>query len=176
MEGGCLGGGRMFEVGDKIFYPMHGAGIIQSREEKEFLGEKHLYFELNMLLKDLDIMVPVEKMSALGIRHVVEKDILCDVLARLQEGEADLSVHAGQRQKWNMDKMKSGDLYEISEVIRDLTTISRNKILGTSDKLMLDNAQQIIISEIELVLGMNTEQASERLKQAVCKPETVSKA
>lgn len=129
-----------------------------------------------MLLKDLDIMVPVEKMSALGIRRVVEKDVLYDVLARLQEGEADLSVQAGQRQKINMDKMKSGDLYEISEVIRDLTTISKNKILGTSDKLMLDNAQQIIISEIELVLGMDTEQASERLKQAVCKQEIVSKA
>jgi len=166
----------MFEVGDKIFYPMHGAGIIQSREEKEFLGEKHLYFVLNMLLKDLDIMVPVEKMSALGIRHVVEPNVLSDVLEHLQEGEADLSVNAGQRQKMNTEKMKSGDLYGISEVIRDLATMSKSKILGTSDKLMLDNAQQIVISEIELALGIDTEQASERLKQAVCKQETVSKA
>lgn len=164
----------MFEVGHKIFYPMHGAGVIQSLEEKEFLGEKHLYFELNMLLKDLDIMVPVEKMSTLGIRHIVEREIMADVLTRILDGEAELNPNAGQRQRANMEKMKSGDIYEMSEVIRDLWMLGKTRVLGTSDKLMLDTAQQVLVSEIGLVMGIGEEQASEVLKQACSKQEAVS--
>lgn len=163
----------MFQVGDKIFYPMHGAGVIEAMEEKEFLGEKHLYYVLNMLLKELNIMVPVEKMSALGIRKVVEPDILVSVLAALQEGERDLTLNAAQRYKLHTEKMKTGDIYDQSVVIRDLFGISKEKVLGTSDKIMLDHAQQLLISEIELVKDVDTEQATELLKQAIC-PEEMS--
>jgi CarD family transcriptional regulator len=164
----------MFEVGDKILYPMHGAGIIQSMEEKEFLGEKQLYFVLNMLLRDLDIMVPVQKMSFLGIRHVVRKEILEDVLMHLHEGEQALQSHSGQRQKMNAEKMKSGDIHKGCEVFHDLWALGKTRVLGTSDKLMLDSAQQILISEMELVLGVGTEQATSLLKQACNKNEVVS--
>jgi len=165
------GGGRMFQVGDKIFYPMHGAGIIEAMEEKEFLGEKHLYYVLNMLLKELNIMVPVEKMSALGIRQVVKADILEHVLAVLREGETDLTINAAQRYKMNTEKMKSGDIHDGTEVIRDLFLISRGKVLGTGDKIMLDNAQQLLVSEIELVKGLDFEAASDMLKQVLYKEE-----
>ncbi|ASJ52953.1 CarD family transcriptional regulator [Brevibacillus formosus] len=161
----------MFQVGDKVFYPIHGAGVIEAMEEKEFLGEKHLYYVLNMLLKELNIMVPVEKMSALGIRKVVEADILENALAALREGQRDTALNAAQRYKLHTEKMKSGDIYEQSEVIRDLVGISKEKVLGTSDKVMLDNAQQLLISEIELVKDIGTEQATEMLKQAVCREE-----
>jgi CarD family transcriptional regulator len=164
----------MFEVGDKILYPMHGAGIIQSLEEKEFLGEKHLYFVLSMLLKDLEIMVPIQKMSSLGIRHVVKRDILDDALDRLHDGETEPLTQSGQRQKMNTEKMKSGDIYKGCEVIRDLWALGKTRVLGTSDKLMLDSAQQILISEMELVLGVGTEQASLALKQVCSKNDAVS--
>ncbi|OUQ86127.1 CarD family transcriptional regulator [Brevibacillus brevis] len=163
----------MFQVGDKVFYPMHGAGVIEAMEEKEFLGEKHLYYVLEMLLRELNIMVPVEKMSALGIRKVVEADILENVLAVLREGQRDTALNAAQRYKLHTEKMKSGDIYEQSEVIRDLFGMSKQKVLGTSDKVMLDNAQQLFISEIELVKDVDTEQATEMLKQAV-RPEEMS--
>jgi len=165
------GGGRMFQVGDKVFYPMHGAGIIEVMEEKEFLGEKHLYFGLNMMLKELNIMVPVEKMSALGIRQVVKADILEHVLAVLHEGKPDLSINAAQRYKVNTEKMKSGNIYEGAEVIRDLFLISKGKVLGTGDKIMLDQAQQLLISEIELVKSLDFVAASECLKQVLYKEE-----
>lgn len=158
----------MFQIGDKIFYPIHGAGIIEAIEEKEYLGEKHLYCVLNMLLRELQIMVPVEKMSALGVRQVVDLDIMEDVLAVFNDGEPDLTVNAAQRYKINMDKMKRGDIYEGSEVIRDLLLISKKKVLGTGDKMMLDNAKQMLISELELVKGIATKQASDLLKQASC--------
>lgn len=156
----------MFQIGDKIFYPVLGAGIIEAMEEKEFLGEKHLYFVLNMLLRELKIMVPVEKMSVLKIRQVVDSDIMEDVLAVFNDGEPDLSLNAAQRHKINVEKMKSGDIYEGSEVIRDLLLRSKTKVLGTEDKMMLDNAQQILISELELVKGIATKQATDILKQA----------
>ncbi|MGG1658830.1 CarD family transcriptional regulator [Brevibacillus sp. NRS-1366] len=159
----------MFQVGDKIFYPMHGAGIIEAMEEKEFLGEKHVYYVLNMLLKELNIMVPVEKMSALGIRQVVKADILEHVLAVLRDGETDLTINAAQRYKMNTEKMKSGDIHDGAEVIRDLYLISKGKVLGTGDKIMLDNAQQLLISEIELVKGLDFEAASDVLKQVLYK-------
>lgn len=157
----------MFQIGDKIFYPNHGAGIIETIEEKEFLGEKHLYCVLNMLLRELQVMVPLGKMSALGIRQVVDADIMENVLAVINEGGPDLTINAVQRYKINVDKMKRGDIYESSEVIRDLLLISKKKVLGTGDKIMLDNAQQMFISEIELVKGIATKQASDLLKKAI---------
>ncbi|MED4779232.1 CarD family transcriptional regulator [Brevibacillus choshinensis] len=157
----------MFQVGDKIFYPMHGAGIIEAMEEKEFLGEKHLYFVLHMLLKELDIMVPVEKMSALGIRSIVDGQTLEQVFAAFHEREPDLSVNSAQRLKMNTEKLKSADIYDGAEVIRDLQFISRNKVLGTSDRIMLDNAMLNLISEIELVRELDREEATELLRRII---------
>lgn len=157
----------MFQVGDTIFYPMHGAGVIDAMEEKEFLGEKHLYYVLHMLQRELNIMVPVEKMSALGIRMIVDADILDNVLAAMQERSPDSALNAAQRFKLNTEKMKRGDIHEHAEVVRDLWVISKGKILGTSDKLMLDNAQQLISSEIALVKGLDLERATQILKQVL---------
>lgn len=157
----------MFQVGDKIFYPMHGAGIIEAMEEKEFLGEKHIYFVLHMLLKELDIMVPVEKMSALGIRSIVDGQTLEQVFAAFHEREPDLSVNSAQRLKMNTEKLKSGDIYDGAEVVRDLQFISRNKVLGTSDRIMLDNAMLNLISEIEFVRDLDREEATELLRRII---------
>ncbi|QRG69486.1 CarD family transcriptional regulator [Brevibacillus choshinensis] len=165
----------MFQVGDKIFYPMHGAGIIEAMEEKEFLGEKHLYFVLHMLLKELDIMVPVEKMSALGIRAIVDGQTLEHVFAVFHAGEPDLSQNSAQRMKVNTEKLKSGNIYQGAEVVRDLQLISRNKVLGTSDRIMLDNAMLNLISEIELVCNLDRDEATELLRRMVSE-ETVNAA
>ncbi|MGD8188374.1 CarD family transcriptional regulator [Brevibacillus ginsengisoli] len=157
----------MFKIGDKIFYPNHGAGVIHSIEEKEFLGEKHLYYVLNMLLKGLQIMVPVEKMSNLGIRLVVKLDTLDNVLAMFNEEEPDLTINSTQRHRINLDKLKRGDIYEGAEVIRDLVCIGKKKVLGAGDKMMLDSAREILLSELALVKGIEKEQASLLLYEAI---------
>lgn len=120
----------MFHIGDKIFYPIHGAGVIEAIVEKEFLGEKQPYFVLDMLLRELQIMVPLHKMDDLNIRPIVEEHTLEAAFVALNEGEPDLSVTAAQRHRINMEKIKRGDIYEEAEVIRDLTWISRTKVLG----------------------------------------------
>lgn len=157
----------MFQIGDKIFYPVHGAGIVETIVEKEFLGEKQQYYVLDMLLRELHIMVPLHKIDGLNIRPVVEDSTLNEVLVLLHEGEPDLSVTAAQRQRINHEKLKSGDIYEGAIVIRDLSYLNRLKGLGTGDRLMLDQAQQLLISEVELVKGISTEEASDMLIQAI---------
>lgn len=156
----------MFQIGDKIFYPTHGAGIIDAMEEKEYLGEKHMYYVLHMLLRKLQIMVPVEKMAALGVRQIVDLDIIENVLSSFNEERPDVKIDAATRNKINIDKIKRGDIYEGCEVIRDLLLISKRRTLGAGDRMMLDNAQQMLISELELVKGIATKQASDLLKNA----------
>ncbi|MFM1651041.1 CarD family transcriptional regulator [Brevibacillus sp. B_LB10_24] len=157
----------MFQVGDKIFYPIHGAGIIEAIEEKDFLGEHHLYYVLNMLLRELHIMVPVEKISSLGIRQIVDFRVMEDVLASFHEGEPDILTNANLRYRINTDKLKSGDIHAAAEVIRELLWISKQKVLGTGERIMLDHAQQVFISELALVRGIDSEKASVLLRQAV---------
>lgn len=156
----------MFQIGDKIFYPMHGACIVEAIEEKEILGEKQLYYILNMTLRNMQVMIPMGKTDNLEIREVVDSDILENVLATFQQGEPGPTVNPYQRrQRINMDKMKSGDIYEGAEVIRDLMSLSKNKKLGMQDKNMLDNARQMLISELVLVKGIAKEQAANLLNQ-----------
>lgn len=157
----------MFEVGDKIFYPIHGAGVILGVEEKEFLGEKREYYVLEMLLEGLQIMVPRGQMASLGIRQVVDPVILDNVLETFHDEEPDLSINPAQRQRSHLNKMKSGDIYEAAEVIRELVSIGRRRTLGTGDRMMLDQARQVFMSEVMLVKGVTTEQASQILQQAI---------
>ncbi len=157
----------MFEIGDKIFYPTHGAGIIEALEEKEFLGDKKFYYIINMPHKSMQVMIPTEKTPIYGIRKVVDINTLEDVLAAFNDGETDLSINHIQRQRINMNKIKSGDIYEGAEVIRDLMRIGKKRNLGTEDRNTLNNAQQILVSEVVLVKEIEEEQAMELLKKVM---------
>jgi CarD family transcriptional regulator len=152
----------MFQIGDKIFYPLYGAGIVEAIEEKEILGEKEFYYILNMTLRKLQVMIPIRKTDNLDIRDVVDADILEDVLSQFHQGEPVPTVNPyKQRQRINKDKMKSGDIFEGVEVIRDLMHLNKKKALGTEDKNMLDHARQMLISELVLVKGLDPGQAAE---------------
>jgi CarD family transcriptional regulator len=154
----------MFEIGDKIFYPMHGAGIVKAIEEKEVLGEKQVYYILTMSLRKLQVMIPMGKSANSFIREVMDPDILEDVLDIFHQDKPGPTVNPyQQRQRVNMDKMRSGDVYEGAQVIRDLLSLSKNKKLGMEDKLMLDNARLMLISELVLVKGLGEEQAAKLL-------------
>lgn len=154
----------MFQIGDKIFYPMYGAGIVESIEEKEILGETQFYYVLNMTLRKLQVMIPTKNAANLDIREAVGIDILENVLATFHHGQPKVTDDTHKvRQRINTDKMKSGDIFEGAEVIRDLTYLSKSKKLGMEDKMMLDNARQMLISELVLVKGLNPDQAAHLL-------------
>jgi CarD family transcriptional regulator len=158
----------MFEVGDKIFYPMHGAGIIESVEEKEILGETQLYYVMKLPIGKMQVMIPMNKTSNLGIRQIVDADIMENVLTSFHQGETeDSTTNPSQRYRMNTNRMKSGDIYEGAQVIRDLMRIGKKKSLGTGDKLMLNNARQIFISELVMVKGLEQEQATDLLDKVI---------
>lgn len=153
----------MFQIGDKIVYPMHGAGVIEAIEEKEVLGNKQMYYVTT--IQNMQVMFPME--SKAGIRGIVDSDIIEDVLSVFSVEEADTILNPAQRYRNNMNKMKSGDIYEGAQVIRDLIRLSKKRALTTGDKSMLDNARQILISELALVKGIDPVQANDLLNEAI---------
>lgn len=143
----------MFNVGDHIVYPMHGAGVIDGIEEKNILGEKQTYYILKMP-GEVKVMVPTNKAEEIGVRSIIDKASADKVFEILQEDKTDMSMNWNKRYRDNMDKMKSGDIYEIADVVRNLAFKQKEKGLSTGEKKMLTNAKQILVSE--LVLAENT--------------------
>lgn len=156
----------MFQVGDKIFYPMHGAGVIEAIEEKEILGEKKKYYIIKIALKKIKIMVPVDKAEQLIIREVVEPETLDNVLSLMRTKEIVPDNHSYQeRQRTNIEKMKSGDIYEEAQVICELTSLSKIKKLGMGERMLLNNAREMLISELMLVKGISEKDAERILDE-----------
>ncbi|QGG48944.1 CarD family transcriptional regulator [Heliorestis convoluta] len=157
----------MFQVGDKIVYPMHGAGVIEDIQEKEILGNKQLYYVVT--IGNMQVMFPTE--AKISIRPVVDVAIVEDVLSStFQEEVSESSLSHSQRYRMNMNRMKSGDIYEGAQVIRDLVRIAAKRSLTTGDRSMLDNARQIFVSELALVMGIDQEEAKELLEEALESP------
>ena len=139
----------MFNIGDKIVYPMHGAGTIDSIEEKDVLGEKQQYYIIKMP-GEVKVMVPTAKAEEIGVRNVIGKESAQKVLEVLEENETEMSQNWNKRYRDNVEKMKSGDIYEVADVVRNLAFKQKEKGLSTSEKKMLGNAKQILISELVL--------------------------
>ena len=139
----------MFNVGDKIVYPMHGAGTIDAIEQKDILGEKQDYYIIKMP-GEVKVMVPIAKASDVGVRSVINKEEAGKVLQVLEANETEMSNSWNKRYKENMDKMKTGDIYEVADVVRNLSYKQKEKGLSTGEKKMLNNAKQILVSELVL--------------------------
>jgi len=150
---------EMYEVGDKVVYPMHGAGVIESIEEKEFFGEKIKYYVMKMPLGEMRIMIPVSKAVSIGIRSVIDKSVADMVLDSLEkannENDEEETANWNRRYRENMDKIRSGNIFEVAEVVRTLTIRERQKGLSTGERKMLNSARRILISE--LVFAENKE-------------------
>lgn len=140
----------MFNIGDNIVYPMHGAGTIDSIEEKEILGEKHQYYVIKMP-GEVMVMVPTAKAEAMGVRNVIDTQSANNVLNVLEKDETEMSNNWNKRYRDNLEKMKTGDIYEVADVVRNLSFKQKEKGgLSTGEKKMLVNAKQILVSELVL--------------------------
>ena len=139
----------MFNVGDKIVYPMHGAGVIDAIEEKDILGEKQAYYILKMP-GEVKVMVPTAKADEVGVRNIIDKESADKVFGILEQDETDMEKNWNKRYRDNMEKMKSGDIYEIADIVRNLSFKQKEKGLSTGEKKMLNNAKQILVSELVL--------------------------
>lgn len=142
----------MFNVGDHIVYPMHGAGTVDAIEEKNILGEKQSYYIIKMP-GEVKVMVPTAKAEEVGVREIIDKNAAKRVFKILEEDETEMDKNWNKRYRDNMEKMKSGDIYEVADVVRNLTFKQKEKGLSTGEKKMLLNARQILISELALAEG-----------------------
>jgi CarD family transcriptional regulator len=158
---------HLFNIGDKVVYPMHGAGIIESIEEKEILGERQKYYVMRMPIGDMKVMVPMKNVESIGLREVVDECTVEQVLARMRRKESGEMTSWNRRYRANMDKMKSGDIYEVADVVRSLMLREGEKGLSTGERKMLDNAKQILISELALARDLEEKQASELLEDVI---------
>lgn len=158
----------MFDIGDKIVYPMHGAGIIVAIEEKEILGDKKKYYVMKMPMGEMKVMVPIDNIEDIGIREVINNQEVEQVLAVLGDDETKMPQNWNRRYRANMDKIKSGDIYEIANVVRNLMIRDKEKGLSTGERKMLNNAKQMLISEIVLAKDIDQPEV-ERLIDDVVK-------
>ena len=143
----------MFIIGDKVAYPMHGAGTIESVEEKEVLNKKQQYFVLHFAVGGMKVMVPCDHVAAVGLRSIIPEAQVGEVLTVLKQNiELDAS-NWNKRYRENLEKLKSGDIFEIAMVVRMLTTRDKEKKLSTGERKMLNSARQILISELVLSSG-----------------------
>jgi len=149
----------VFKLGDRVVYPMHGAGIIEAIEEKEVLGEKQKYYILKLPLGDMRVMIPLRNANTIGLREVVSEDCLQEALAILQENETEMPSNWNQRYRANLEKIRSGDIKTVAEVMRNLVKRDQEKGLSTGERKMLDTARQIFVSELILVRDMEEESA-----------------
>ena len=158
----------MFNIGDKIVYPMHGAGEIVAIEEREILGDVHKYYIIRLPINDLKVMVPVKNAKEIGVRDISDADTMEKVLKDLSsEEEVSMPKNWNRRYRYNLDKIKSGDLMEIADVVRSLESLDREKSLSTGERKILNEAKQIIVSEMVLVFEKNVEEVTKLIDDAI---------
>ncbi len=157
----------MFTKGDKIVYPMYGAGIIEDLESKEVDGVTQPYYVLRIPVGNLKIMVSALKADFLGIRQVFSKDKVMSIITSVASVPVEMSENWNQRYKDNMEKIKSGDLMEVVVVFRNLLLRERERGLSSAEKKLLTTAKQIIVSELILSQDIERNRAEEILSDIV---------
>lgn len=140
----------MYMVGDKVVYPMHGAGVIEAIEEKEILGKRQAYYIMRTCTGSMTVMIPMQNSQQVGMRDVISKEEAKKVLETFRSAPISDDENWNKRQRDNMIKIKSGDIYQVLGVLKDLMYREKSKGLSTSERKMLGNAKQIVVSELVL--------------------------
>ncbi|MDM5297021.1 CarD family transcriptional regulator [Bacillus pumilus] len=148
----------MFQIGDNIVYPMHGTGIIEAIEEKEISDRKEQYYVIKMSISHMKVMIPTRKMSKSSIRPVTDILALKNVLHIFQHGKSDHLLSWKERYTINTNKLKTGNIQEGAEVVRDLMRMKKEKALNASEKKMLEHAHEYLLSELEVIEGITDKQ------------------
>ena len=152
-----------YKVGDKVVYPHHGAGKVLKKEKKEMLGETREYLTIKILHNDMTVMVPSDSAGRAGLRRVIGEPEVERVLAVLRDDMSQMPKNWNRRFKHNRDKMKTGDVFELAEVVRNLAIRDFQKGLSTGEKQMFTRAKKILASELMYALDMEEKDAEDYL-------------
>ena len=152
-----------FDIGDSVVYPHHGAGRVLRKEMKDVLGERREYLTIKILHNDMTVMVPTENAALAGLRRVIDEETCQKVLAVLQDECSEMPKNWNRRFKHNRDKIKTGDIYELAEVVRNLAIREAQKGLSTGEKQMFTRAKKILCSEMMYALEMDEDRVDAHL-------------
>ncbi|HHT85322.1 MAG: CarD family transcriptional regulator [Bacillota bacterium] len=149
----------MFRVGDRVVYPMHGAGTIEGIEQREILGKTHKYYVLQLPISDMKVMIPVDNTEEIGLRDVIKPSQVDEVLNILRQDSTPMSSNWNRRYRNNLEKIKSGDIFEVASVVRNLSARNKEKGLSTGERKMLESAKEILLSELILASDWDRDKA-----------------
>jgi CarD family transcriptional regulator len=152
-----------FELGDHVVYPHHGAGKVLGKEELEMLGERREYLTIKILHNDMTVRVPTENAALAGLRRVIDEETVKKVLDVLQDEVSEMPKNWNRRFKHNRDKIKTGDIYELAEVVRNLSLRESEKGLSTGEKQMFTRTKKILASELMYALDKDEDEAESYL-------------
>ena len=156
-----------FEIGDSVVYPHHGAGRVLKKEMKEVLGERREYLTIRILHNEMTVMVPTENAAVAGLRRVVDELTLQKVFAVLQDRCSEMPKNWNRRFKHNRDKIKTGDIYELADVVRNLAVREHQKGLSTGEKQMFTRAKRVLCSEMMYALKMDEAKVDAHLTSVI---------
>ena len=157
----------VYEIGDHVVYPHHGAGQVVKKEEKSILGETREYLTIKILHNDMTVMVPSCNAGKAGLRHIIDEDTVKKVLGLLTEECSEMPKNWNRRFKHNRDKIKTGDVYELAEVVRNLAIRESDKGLSTGEKQMYTRAKKILASELMYALELEADPAEEHIDRLI---------
>jgi CarD family transcriptional regulator len=149
----------LYKVGDNVVYPHHGAGTIVKREPREVLGETREYLTIKILHNDMTVDVPTDNAERVGLRKVIDEEAVKKVVKYLTSGGTEMPKNWNRRFKHNRDKMKTGDIFETAEVVRNLSLRDGEKGLSTGEKQMYVKAKKILASELMYAKNLSEEDA-----------------
>ena len=150
----------MYEVGDKVVYPHHGAGTVVLREARTVLGVEREYLTIRILHNDMTVNVPVDSAELVGLRGVIDEETVLLVVKALTGGGTAMPKNWNRRFKHNRDKMKTGDIFELAEVVRNLSLRDHEKGLSTGEKQMFVKAKKILVSELMYAKGIEEDETA----------------
>ena len=159
----------MFSIGDKVVYPMHGARTIESIEEQEMFGDTAEYYIIKMPVGDMKVMVPTESAAEIGVREVSDSSVAPSVFAVLEKPKEEYVYENNwnRRYKSNVEKIKTGDILEVADVVRELSHRHMERGLSTAEKKMLNSAKEILISELMLAQGLEHSDVDREIEEKI---------
>jgi CarD family transcriptional regulator len=160
----------LFEIGDKVVYPHHGAGTVVTKEKRIVLGEEREYLTIKILHNDMTVNVPCENAEKVGLRWVIDEQMVEVVVGALTGFSTEMPKNWNRRFKHNRDKMKTGDILELAEVVRNLALRDHDKGLSTGEKQMYVKAKKILASELMYAKAMSEDEAAVWLDEVLAKP------
>ena len=156
-----------FKVGDRVVYPHHGAAKIARKEKRELLGETKEYFVLEMVHGELTLSVPIDKAEEVGMRPPISKSDVEDLFRLIGKRDVREPANWSRRFKNHQEKMKSGDVYQVAEVVRNLALRDQAKCLSAGEKSMFVKARGVLVSELSFALDVSEDEALDRVQNTL---------